>query len=59
MSWQQKPTRAILAKTIDQRLAAIIRRHGGTSGPADSGYYLPAPPRGDCEGQLALGSDDD
>ena len=29
MSRQQRPTRAILAKNTDQRLAALIRRFGG------------------------------
>jgi hypothetical protein len=59
MSRQQRPTRAILAKSTDQRLAAIIRRHSGTARSAESSYKLPNPPRGDCEGQLALGCDGD
>jgi hypothetical protein len=59
MSRQQRPTRAILAKSTDQRLSAIIRRLGGKDAASGSSYRLPDPPRDDCEGQLVLGSDDD
>jgi hypothetical protein len=64
---QQRPTRAILAKSTDQRLAAIVRRLGGKDAAPDSRYRLPNPPREACAGQLDMfavavpvgGQDDD
>jgi hypothetical protein len=54
MSRQQRPTRAILARSVDQRLAAIIHRLGGENAASDSSYRLPNPPRDPCAGQLGM-----
>jgi hypothetical protein len=53
MSRQQRPTRAILAKDPERRLAAIIRRHGGESRTIKSDYYVPEPPRVPCRDLFA------
>jgi hypothetical protein len=54
----REPIRPILAKDTDRRLAAIIRR-GGKGAASESDHRLPNPPRGECQGQLALGLDND
>ena len=54
MSRQRRPTRAIVAKSTDQRLSAIIRRLAGKDAAAGSSYRLPDPPREPRAGQLDM-----